>query len=331
MKFKEIIGIDVSKLTLDIHLHLRGVSCKFDNDPVGIAKKVRWCEKQSGFTKQALFFVFEHTGLYSYQLSETLTGLGIAYTMESGLAVKRSLGITRGKDDAIDAIKLALYGYRLRAELTPYQLPDKAIGQLQRLLTLRTRLVKQRAGCKAALQEHKRVLPFGEYQVLFQVQDQLIGQLSEHIKKVEQQLRAIIKENQPLETLFDLILSVTGVGSQTAYHFIVFTHGFTRFTSWRAFAAYGGTAPFPYRSGSSIRGKNKVSHLANKKMKTLLDLCAKSAIEHDPQLKAYYQRKVEQGKPRMSVINAVRNKIIARVFAVVNRKTPYVDTFKFAA
>ncbi|MEM9686749.1 MAG: IS110 family transposase, partial [Bacteroidota bacterium] len=61
------------------------------------------------------------------------------------------------------------------------------------------------------------------------------------------------------------------------------------------------------------------------------DLCAKSAIQHDKQLKAYYQGKVTQGKPKMSVINAVRNKIMVRVFAVVKRKSPFVDTYKFAA
>lgn len=331
MKIKEIIGIDVSKLSLDVRLHLAERSARFDNTADGIAQLIQWSQTHSGCKKENLFFVFEHTGLYSHQLAKTLSHLKMVYTIESGLAVKRSLGITRGKDDPIDAIKLALYGYRLRDELTAYELPDTQIQQLQWLLTLRERLVKQRSGYKACLKEQKRVLTSGEYKVLFQVQEQLIGQLSGHIKKVETQIKAIIRTNEHLKCVYQLITSVKGVGPQTAYHFIVFTHGFTRFTSWRAFAAYSGTAPFPYRSGSSIRGKNKVSHLANKKIKSLLDMCAKSAIQHDRQLKEYYQRKVNQGKPKMSVINAVRNKIIARVFAVVKRKSPFVDTYKFAA
>ena len=331
MKFKEIIGIDVSKLSLDIRLHLAGNSAQFDNTVQGIGQMIKWCEKLSGLKRESLFFVFEHTGLYSHQLARELTNLGISYTMEPGLAVKRSLGITRGKDDHIDAIKLALYGYRLRDELTPYQLPDKEIQQLQSLLKLRDRMVKQRSGYKASLKEQKRVLDKQDYQLLLTIQKQLISQLSQHIKKVETQLKAIINANAQLKALYKLIISVKGVGPQTAFHFIVFTHGFTRFKSWRQFAAYCGTAPFPHRSGFSIRGKNKVSHLANKKIKSLLDLCAKSAIQHDSQLKEYYQRKIKQGKEKMCVINAVRNKILARVFAVVERKTPYVDTFKFAA
>ena len=79
-------------------------------------------------------------------------------------------------------------------------------------------------------------------------------------------------------------------------------------------------------SSSSFSSKH-----ANKKIKSLLNMCAKSAIQHDVQLKEYYHRKTQEGKEKMSVINAVRNKIIARVFAVVERKTPFVDTYKFAA
>lgn len=331
MKIKEIIGIDLSKLSLDVHLHLIGESAEFANDPDGIIGMIQWIEQLSGFKKEDLFFVFEHTGLYSYQLSRELTKLEIAYTMEPGLAVKRSLGITRGKNDRIDAIKLALYGYRLRDELTPYQLPDKEIVQLQSLLKLRDRMVKQRSGYKASLKEQKRVLDAQEDQLLLDIQKQLIGEFNDQIKKVETRIRAIINANARLKKLYKLITSVTGVGPQAAYHFIVFNHGFTRFKKWRQFASYCGTAPFPFRSGTSIRGKNKVSHLANKKIKSLMDLCAKSAIQHDPQLKAYYQRKLKEGKEKMSVINAVRNKIIARVFAVVNRQSPFVDTYKFAA
>lgn len=331
MKFKEIIGIDVSKLSLDIHLHLNKASAQFNNNPDGIAKLLQWCEKHSGLKKEDVFFVFEHTGLYCYQLACMLAQLGLAYSMESGLEVKRSLGITRGKDDAIDARKLAQYGYRRREELTPYQLADPQIKQLQGLLKLRDRLVKQRAGYKTSLQEQKRVLEHSNYLHLFDVQSQLIIQLSEHIKTIEAKIKAIIDANEPLKTLYKLITSVKGVGPQTAYHFMVFTHGFNSFKSWRSFAAYCGTAPFAYQSGSSIRARTKVSHLANKNIKKLLNMCAIAAIQHDPQIKAYYQRKVKQGKHKMSVINAVRNKIIARIFAVVKRQSPYVDTHKFAA
>ena len=112
---------------------------------------------------------------------------------------------------------------------------------------------------------------------------------------------------------------------------IAYTNAFTKFNDTRKFASFCGIAPFPNSSGTSIKGRTKVSHLANKKIKSLLDLCAKSAIQSNPEMKNYYQKRIEQGKNKMSTINIIRNKILSRVFAVVKRQTPYVDFMKFAA
>ena len=114
-------------------------------------------------------------------------------------------------------------------------------------------------------------------------------------------------------------------------YLIAYTNGFTRFKNSRKFASYCGIAPFPYQSGISIRGKTKVNHLANKKLKTLLDLCAKSAIQYNAEMKQYYERRIKEGKAKMSTINIVRNKLLSRIFAVVQRGTPYVNINKYAA
>lgn len=87
--------------------------------------------------------------------------------------------------------------------------------------------------------------------------------------------------------------------------------------------------PPRYSSGSSVRGKTKVSSLANRKMKALLSNCASAAVQHDPELKLYYQRKVKDGKAKMNVLNAVKAKLINRVFATVNRGTEYVTIMQY--
>ena len=118
---------------------------------------------------------------------------------------------------------------------------------------------------------------------------------------------------------------------QTAVYLIISTKGFDAFDNWRQLACYAGVAPFPYQSGTSIHGRNKVHPLADKKLKSLLNMCAIVAVRYDKELKEYYERKVAEGKPKMLVINNVRCKLLARVFAVVNRKTPFVDTYRFAS
>ena len=112
---------------------------------------------------------------------------------------------------------------------------------------------------------------------------------------------------------------------------LVHTHTFTAFKDARQFACYCGIAPFEYASGTSIKGKTKVSHLANKKLKSLLNMAALNAVRFDSELKAYYERRVKEGKNKMCVLNIIRNKLVSRVFAVVKRGTPYVDVLKWAA
>ena len=151
------------------------------------------------------------------------------------------------------------------------------------------------------------------------------------IRNVEIAMREIIFSNHELKKQYKLITSIKGVGVQTALFMIVTTGAFTKFPTWRKYASYCGIAPFPNTSGTSIRGKSRVSNLANKKLKKLFNLCAKSAIQHNQEMKGYYLKRVEEGKDKMKVINIIRCKLLARIFATIKRQTPYVDTFKYAA
>ncbi len=159
----------------------------------------------------------------------------------------------------------------------------------------------------------------------------MISYLTKQIDNVENEMDDIIRRDEQLNEMYKLINSIKGVGPQTTLFMIVYTNGFTKFKNWRKFASYCGIAPFPNSSGSSIKGRTKVSHLANKKIKSLFDLCAKSAIQHNREMKNYYERRIEKGKSKMSTINVIRNKLLSRIFAVVERKTPYVNFMKYAA
>jgi transposase len=109
---------------------------------------------------------------------------------------------------------------------------------------------------------------------------------------------------------------------------LVTTVNFERFENGRKYACYAGVAPFEHSSGSSIRGKTSVSHLANKRMKTLLFNAANSASQWDPELKNYYQRKKNDGKDHQLIMNSICCKLINRMFAVVKRKSEFVITYK---
>jgi len=331
MKIKQTIGIDISKLTFDVRIHSNQCYRVFDNSLKGFRELIKWTDKNNPISKENTLYILEYTGIYSEEISLFFTKNNIPFSLISGLEIKKSLGISRGKDDKVDATKIALYGYRLRDEIKPSKLPSIAISKIKRLLTLRERLVKQRAGHKSILKEQKRVYFKKENKLLFEIQEKTIKFLTKQIKNIELEMKQIIKENQELNQQYKLVVSVKGIGDQTALFMIVTTNGFTKFKTWRKYASYCGIAPFPNTSGTSIMGKTKVSNLANKKLKSLFDLCAKSAIQNNPEMKIYYHKRVEQGKNKMSTINIIRCKLMARAFATVNRQTPYVNTLKFVA
>lgn len=331
MKILDTIGIDISKLDFDVRIHSNQSYGQFENTNNGFQKMLKWTYKNSHFSKDTILFIFEHTGLYPHNLSVYLTEQEVQFTLVPGLEIKRSLGIARGKNDKVDATKIALYGYRLRDEIEPTKLPSKDLMILKNLLTLRDRLVKQRAGFKTSLNEQKRILSKIENKTLLETQHKMIKYLTKQIDNIEKEIEDIVKKNEQLNQIYELITSIKGIGTQTALYMIVYTDAFTKFDTWRKFASYCGIAPFPNSSGTSIRGRMKVNHLAQKKVKSLLDLCAKSAIQFNSEMKKYYQQRIEKGKNKMSTINIIRNKMLSRIFAVVERKTPYVDFMKYAA
>jgi len=331
MKIKDIVGIDISKLTFDAAIHSNQMESQFENGKKGFGELVDWAFENSGSPRGSVLFVLEHTGLYSYGLSVYLSSNDIPFLLVPGLEIKKSMGMVRGKSDKADAKMIAKYGYRLRDEIKPSVLSREQEQSIKRLLSLRERLVKQRAGFKASLKEQKRVLDKKENATLFSTQQKMIGYLSKQIREVERQIDLVIRNNESMSQNYKLLTSIKGIGPQTALFMIAYTANFTRFDNHRKFASYCGIAPFQNQSGTSIRGRTKVSHLANKKLKSLLDLCAKTSIQHNTEMRIYYEKRIAEGKNKMSTINIIRNKLVARMFAVVKRGENYVDTMKYAA
>ena len=147
--------------------------------------------------------------------------------------------------------------------------------------------------------------------------------LKKDLKKVDEQIQTLIKEDSELTRLFQLTTSVKGIGKVTATHIIVATNEFKSITEAKKFACYAGVAPFEHTSGTSINGRTHVSNMADKTMKSALHMAALCAIHYQGELQDFYLRKIEEGKNKMAVINAVRNKLIHRVFACVRDNRMY--------
>jgi len=333
MHYKNYVGIDVSKVTIDVFIHGSNQHRQFPNLTRGFDALLKWLALNLPDVQPGeIHFSFEHTGLYSLPLAAFLEANGLPYAMISALQIKRSLGLVRGKNDKIDAKRIAEYAYLYREKLSLTRLPSLEIIQLQSLLSLRDRLVRQRGGLEATQHEQARFL----YKThcapdMSDVYEQVIATLKEQIRRIDETMKLIIAHHAELKQTFDLITGIKGVGKIVAVYLIVYTHNFTRFANWRKFACYAGIAPFENQSGSTYLGKTKVSCLANKQIKKMLHLAALSASRTDAELNAYFVKRVQGGKSKMATLNIIRNKVVSRVFAVAMRRTPFVDIAKFAA
>ncbi len=201
------------------------------------------------------------------------------------------------------------------------QLPSSTLLKLKHLMAFPDRLTKTKISLKQTIQELKDTAALVDNKFIIKESEKQLNLVERQIDHTDQQLEAALEEE--LQNHFRLVNSVVGLGLITSMAFLIYTQDFTAFDKGRQFACYAGVAPFEYSSGSSIRGKTKVSPLANGKMKALLSNCASATVQHDPDMKAYYERKTQEGKAKMSALNAVKAKLIKRVFATVNRGTEY--------
>jgi transposase len=331
MEFKFFIGIDVSKATLDIALldsnHPTSVSHQqLSNDDAGIEQMLLWLQQNKGFSIKDSLFCLEHTGMYNYPLLQLFSQQDASVWVENPIQIKKSLGLQRGKNDKIDAIRIAQYAYRSRQQVKLWQPTREVTDSLKHLAALRERLVETKKRLLTPVKELSETGNEKMAKMLEKAMRKTMDGLDRDLKAIEAQMKDIIDKDDDLKRLFELVTSVVGIGFVTAVNLIVYTNEFKLFGNHRQFACYSGVAPFEYRSGSSIRGRTRVSPMANKKMKRYLHMASLTGVKMDEGLKAYYQRKVAEGKNKMSVLNAIRNKLLARVFAVVNRGSIYQKT-----
>lgn len=334
MDFINFIGIDISKQTFDFALirlqdpsHV--ISDQASNNPSGIVRLQEFIKRQHLEMDKTLFCM-EHTGVYCRLLSGYLTENNYNVWLEMPVQIIRSLGLQRGKNDRIDAVRIARYALMKRENAVLWQPPKEVLVQINDLLTLRERLVGSRKSLQQPIKE-LRDAGFKDSAKLIESRcSSTLKALEKEIAQIEKDLDNLINKDSNLKRLYKLAVSVSGIGKITALTLLYFTNGFTLYTSANQLSCYCGVAPFEHSSGTTVRGRTRVSHFANKRLKKLLHLVAMTAIVCDAQISQYYHRKVNEGKSKMLVINAVRNKILHRLCAVIRRETPYQADYQTA-
>ncbi len=239
--------------------------------------------------------------------------------------------LTRGKSDVIDSRRLCLYCCKQADELKATAALNPVFMKLKDLMSSRSRLVVQLHSTKNYIKEIQCTNDKELLSILGKVHKAAIDGIKKSIVQIEIIIDKIIKEDPAIYSNYQLIKSVPGIGHLTAVYIICCTNNFAAKISGKQLASYGGVVPFEHSSGISIKGKNRVHTMANKDLKKMLHLCALTAIKYYPEFKQYFDRKKAEGKNGMLVLNAIRNKLVLRVVAVVNKQQLYVDNTKIVA
>lgn len=322
MEFKHFVGIDVSKNTLDLTVVLAAkplLHQQIVNTTKDIKATIPKLLKTVAASLEDTLFCMEYTGIYNVPLLKWLQSQGARVWLESGVQIARSTGVTRGKNDKVDSYRIALYAYTNRHQARLWKAPKPVLGKLSALLSQRSRLIKAKRQLTTALNEQSLFLDKAIIRTLQHSTEKVVTVLKGQIKAIEAEIHQVIKEDENLQRLNKIITSIDGVGFVTSAYVIITTNEFTSITDAKKYACYAGVVPFEHTSGTSYKTKARVSHKANKTIKKLLHLSAMAAIRMKGELREYYLRKVAAGKNKMSVVNAIRNKLVLRIFACVKQ------------
>jgi transposase len=331
MEFTYFIGIDVSKNELDFAV-MQGKTLLFHKEIANSQESIILFIKDllalPGLELTTAVFCMEHTGIYNSHLLACLHKKAANIWLESAIQIKRSSGSLRGKNDKIDAIRIADYAYTKRDKARLWIPKRDVIQQLGHLAATRSRLIEAKKMLKVPLGEHDVFSTKKIAKQSVSACNHTLKAIDADLEKADKAIDVLIAKDPELKRLFGLVTSVSGIGKVTATQILITTNEFKDINNAKQYACYAGVVPFIKESGI-FKGKGRVSHMANKKVKTLLHMSAIVAIQYNQDLKCYYDRKVnEQKKNKMSVINAVRNKLILRIFACVNHNSPYQNNYQ---
>lgn len=331
------IGIDFSKKSFDATVLRRDEPCAqgvhqvFNNTTSGLSEFKKWVIKTTGSNStENILICGENTGVYSKLISDSLSNSGYSMWLESALQIKRSLGLTRGKNDRKDSRDIAEYAIRHNDKFKQHTPLSKELEALQVLFSQRRLFVLQKKALATRSNELKS--KYNDNNLLSvsrKCDDRLIKFYDEEIKKINKQMQSIIEKCDELKVNYNILTSMKGVGLMNAIAMLIYTNNFKRFDfDARRICSYWGVAPFGYQSGTSLNGTPHVSKYADSYLKGLLSEAVICAIRFCPAIRNYAHKLAAKGKHPAIIKNNCKNKMIHILVAMVKNKTLYGEIKK---
>jgi len=325
---KQSVGIDVAQDELvvcigrmydnweaELYAHK-----KFTNTDKGFAGLLNWVNTQT--TAQVdIRYVMEATGVYHESLAYYLDEQGCAVSIVLPNKISnyfRSLDVKTITDKTCSQ---AIAQFGLERKLENWKRPKAVYRRLRQLTREREQIVQERTVIKNQLHaEQSEAMP---YRKSIERIKQRIALLDKQDKEIQEELGAMLKEEQEVQSMVVILCSLPGVGLLTAAIALGETNGFELIRNKRQLASYAGFDVKEKESGTSVKGKPHISKRGNKYLRKAMHLPALAAIRHDQRFKAVFARLVCKHGIKMKAAVAVQRKLLEMMFTLISKKMNY--------
>lgn len=304
------VGIDIAKLSFEAYLIMeskKDVKKTFENTAAGFTAFVQWADYHT--KKNTLHVCMEATGRYSEGLARYLYQAAIKVSVVNPVCIKSFRGCELGriKTDQADAKLIA--GFCKMHQPKGWEPPPDHIDHLRQLLNQLRLMITYESQEKARLKESPALL----HKSIESHLEHLKGQ----IKVLKAAVKKLIGESADLVSKVDLLKTIPGVGEMTAWIALSFLYEPKRFESAKQVGAYLGLNPRIYSSGTSVRGKARLSKVGDANLRKAFFMPAVVAKQHNPIIKAFCERLAAQGKPPMLIVGAAMRKLVQMIYGVL--------------
>ncbi|WP_411801917.1 IS110 family transposase [Algibacter lectus] len=297
-------GIDISYLVFDV-TDSDGNYYQFKNKVSGFKAFRKLLNSES-------HCVMEATGYYHYQLAYYLFEEGLNVSVENPLSVKRFIQMRLSKIKTDKSDSKLICSYAEQVELKLWKGSSKEVQECLQITRTLSVYTKQRTMIKNKL--HGESVLGEPSKAIVRSLKRSLKHLDKEMSSLEDLLLVLVKEAH--KDLFTRIKTIPGIGKKTSIMLIVLTGGFERFSSAAELCSYAGLTPVIRQSGSSIKGRPRISKMGNQKLRNLLFMCSFTACKYNKACRDIYERLVAKGKSKKLALIAVCNKLLKQAFAI---------------
>jgi len=300
-----------------------------DNEMSAIRSAISSLLKEYNLSNKQILICAEHTGQFNYPLIYSCESDNYRLWLENPNRIKfYCSGLQPSKNYRLNPKQIAVYASRNADKIHNRQQPISEVEHLKQLHYELNILQVDSAKLQSQLFDQRNYMSEEVFNVNAKRLIGLIKGLEEAIVTVENEIKCIFAENKFLSQQLELLTSIEGVEREVALKMIVETDAFTRFDNYRQFCSHVGIAPLNVILKANQHVQLPVNPKNDKGIKTLLNQAALSIIKKkDSELSDYYIRKVKEGKDEKLVINAIRVKLVARMFAVIKTNHRYQSNY----